>query len=104
MVKNFKMDFQTPKFWEFALLNNHYQISKNEGNQNFKRSELPEIAWFLQKLAQGVYDFLKNFSLILKSPNITLQSFCTLIENVITSTKNLLMLNFLRYNNNKKSK
>ena len=34
------MDFQTPKFWELALLNNHYQISKNEGNQNFKLSKL----------------------------------------------------------------
>ena len=42
------MDFQTPKFWEFALLNNHYQISTNEGNQNFK---LPRPAWFLEKLA-----------------------------------------------------
>ena len=53
IIKNFKMckstimDFQTPKFLEFALLNNHYQISKNEGNQNFKLS-VP--AWFLQKL------------------------------------------------------
>ena len=45
------MDFQTPKFREFALLNNHYQISKNEGNQNFKLSKLPKTAWFLQKLA-----------------------------------------------------
>ena len=41
------MDFQTPKFCAFALLNNHYQISKNEGNQNFK---LSAPAWFLQKL------------------------------------------------------
>ena len=42
------MDFQTPNILEFALLNNHYQISKNEGNQNFK---LSAPAWFLQKLA-----------------------------------------------------
>ena len=42
------MDFQIPKFWEFALLNNHYQITKNEGNQNFK---LSRPAWSLQKLA-----------------------------------------------------
>ena len=35
------MDFQTPNFLEFALLNNHYQISKNERNQNFKLSKLP---------------------------------------------------------------
>ena len=35
------MDFQKSKFWEFALLNNHYQISKNEGNQNLKLSALP---------------------------------------------------------------
>ena len=41
------MDFQIPKFCAFALLNNHYQISKNEGNQNFK---LSAPAWFLQKL------------------------------------------------------
>ena len=33
---------------EFALLHNNYQISKNEGNQNFK---LSRPAWFLQKLA-----------------------------------------------------
>ena len=26
------MDFQTPKFWEFALFNNHYQISKLPGS------------------------------------------------------------------------
>ena len=42
------MDFQTPKFWEFALLNNHYQTSKHEGNKNFK---LSRPAWFLQKVA-----------------------------------------------------
>ena len=42
------MDFQTSKFLEFALLNNHYQISKDEGNQNFK---LSASAWFLRKLA-----------------------------------------------------
>ena len=42
------MDFQTSKFLEFALINNHYQISKNEANQNFK---LSAPAWFLQKLA-----------------------------------------------------
>ena len=43
------MEFQAPKFWEFALLNNHYQFSKKkEGNQNFK---LSAPAWFLQKLA-----------------------------------------------------
>ena len=42
------MDFQSPKFWEFALLNNHNQISKNEGKQNLK---LSRPAWFLQKLA-----------------------------------------------------
>ena len=42
------MDFQIPK-WEFALLDKHYQISKNEGNQNFK---LSAPAWFLQKLAK----------------------------------------------------
>ena len=41
------MDFQTSKFLEFVLLNNHYQISKNEENQNFK---LSTPAWFLQKL------------------------------------------------------
>ena len=40
------MNFQIPKFGEFTLLNNHYQISKNEGNQNFK---LSTPAWFLQK-------------------------------------------------------
>ena len=43
--------FQTPKFWDFAFLNNCNQISKNEGNQNFKLSKLPKTAWFLQKLA-----------------------------------------------------
>ena len=42
------MDFQTPKFWEFALLNNHYQISKCEENHNFK---LSQPALFLQTLA-----------------------------------------------------
>ena len=42
------MDFQIPKSWEFALLNNHYQISKNEGNQNFK---LLRPTWVLQKSA-----------------------------------------------------
>ena len=42
------MDFQIPNILEFALLNNHYQILKNEGNQNFK---LSAPAWFLQKLA-----------------------------------------------------
>ena len=53
-VKNFKMvsfhhmDFQIQKFWESALLNNHYQISKNGGNQN---SKLSGTTWFLQKLA-----------------------------------------------------
>ena len=45
------MDFQTPKYREFALLNNHHQISKNEGHQNFKLSKLHKTAWFLQKLA-----------------------------------------------------
>ena len=45
------MDFQTMKFWEFALLINHYQIPKNEGNQNLNLSKLPKTAWFLQKLA-----------------------------------------------------
>ena len=40
------MNFQIPKFGQFALLNNHYQISENEGNQNFK---LSAPAWFLQK-------------------------------------------------------
>ena len=38
------MDFQTQTFWEFALLNNQYQISKNEGNQNFKLSKFPKTA------------------------------------------------------------
>ena len=45
------MDFQIPKFCAFALLNNHYQISKNEGNQNFKLSKLSKTVWFIQKLA-----------------------------------------------------
>ena len=45
------MDFQTPKCWEFALLNNHYQMSNNEGNQNIKLLKLLKTAWFLQKLA-----------------------------------------------------
>ena len=49
------MDFQTPKFWEFALLNYHYEISNNEGNQNFKLSTLPKTAWFLQSLTLKVY-------------------------------------------------
>ena len=49
------MDFQTPKFWEFPLLNNHYQTSKNEGNQNFKLSKLPKTPWFLQKLAHKIF-------------------------------------------------
>ena len=44
------MDFQIPKFLEFALFNNHYQISKNEGHQNLKLPKLPKTAWFLQKL------------------------------------------------------
>ena len=44
------MDFQIPKFLEFALFNNHYQISKNEGYQNLKLPKLPKTAWFLQKL------------------------------------------------------
>ena len=51
------MDFQIPKFWEFALLNNHYQTSKNEGNQNFKLSKLSKTAWDLQKLALKVNKF-----------------------------------------------
>ena len=32
------MDFKTPKHWEFALLNNYYQISKNERNQHLPGS------------------------------------------------------------------
>ena len=51
------MDFQTPIFLEFALVNNHYQISKNEVNQNFK---LSAPAWFLEKLALKIYFPLKN--------------------------------------------
>ena len=42
------MDFQIPKFWDFVLLNNQYQIPKNEENINFK---LSAPAWFFQKLA-----------------------------------------------------
>ena len=60
------MDFQSTKFWEFVLLNNHYQISKNEGNQNFK---LSGPAWFLQKLALNTiwiqYGFVMNMDLLL---------------------------------------
>ena len=48
------MDFQTPKYWEFAVINDHYQISKNEGNQKFKLSKLPKIAWFLRRLALDI--------------------------------------------------
>ena len=44
------MDFQTPKFWEFTLLSNQ----KNEGNPNFRLSQLPKTACFLQKLALKV--------------------------------------------------
>ena len=40
------MDFQTPKFWGFTLLNNHYQISKYEGKKIFQT-----ISTCLQKLA-----------------------------------------------------
>ena len=47
------MVFQMPKFWDFAFLNNRNQISKNEGNQNFKLSKLLKTAWFLQKLANN---------------------------------------------------
>ena len=43
--------FRPQIFFKFALPNNHYQISKNEGNQNFKLSKLPKTAWILQKLA-----------------------------------------------------
>ena len=53
------MDFQTPKFREFALLNNHYQISKNKGNQNFK---LSRPAWSLQKLALKRMNYFTNRS------------------------------------------
>ena len=41
------MDFQTPKFLEFTLLNNHYQLSKYEENQNFRLSKLPKTAWLV---------------------------------------------------------
>lgn len=48
------------------LLDNHYQTSKNEGNQNFK---LSGPAWFLQKLALNTisiqYGFVMNMDLLL---------------------------------------
>ena len=53
------MDFRTPKFREFTLVNNHYQISKNEGNQNLK---LSRPAWSLQKLALKRMNYFTNRS------------------------------------------
>ena len=41
------MDFQTPKFWGFTLLNNHYQISKYEGKKFFKPSAPAYRNWLL---------------------------------------------------------
>ena len=40
MGENTIMDFENPKFWEFALLNNHYQVSKNERKSKFQSPEL----------------------------------------------------------------
>ena len=54
MVKNIKMlqisyyGFSDPKIFGICFTQYHCQISKNEGNQNFK---LSTPAWFLQELA-----------------------------------------------------
>lgn len=45
------MDFWDPKFWDSEFFTIVYQISKNEGKQNFILTKLSKTTWFLENVA-----------------------------------------------------
>ena len=49
---------------EFTFLISPYQMSKIEGNLNFKLSQVPQIAPLLQKLALKFFARIKAFVFI----------------------------------------